>query len=159
MYNRYIPDDASYSPVQEENQNSKAPEGPRQETNSQPSSGQFQRPAGSYSPPGPRQAPGQQNPFGIGGFKLPSFLNGKDGLGSLLSGKDGLGSLFSGKERGGLSSLLKTLKLDDIDTGDILLLLIILYLLVEGDDLELVIALGLVLLMGFGDSVKGEEPT
>lgn len=67
--------------------------------------------------------------------------------------------MFSGKERGGLSSLLKTLKLDDIDTGDILLLLIILYLLVEGDDLELVIALGLVLLMGFGDSVKGEEPT
>ncbi|MEA4933111.1 MAG: hypothetical protein VB071_05930 [Lawsonibacter sp.] len=58
-----------------------------------------------------------------------------------------------------MSSLLKTLKLDDIDTGDILLLLIILYLLVEGDDLELVIALGLVLIMGFGDSAKAEEPT
>lgn len=157
MYNRYIPDDASYSPV-EEFHNSQAREGPQQETQNQPSSGQFQRPTGPYSSPGPCQPQGQQNPFGMGGFKLPSFLNGKDGLSSLLSGKDGLGSLFSGKERGGLSGLLKTLKLDDIDTGDILLLLIILYLLVEGDDLELVIALGLVLIMGFGDSEKGEEP-
>jgi hypothetical protein len=40
------------------------------------------------------------------------------------------------------------MKLDNIDSGDLLLLLIILFLLVEGDDLELVIALGLVLLMG-----------
>ena len=31
-------------------------------------------------------------------------------------------------------------------------MLIVLYLLVEGDDMELVIALGLVLLMGFGES-------
>ncbi|MEM5780014.1 MAG: hypothetical protein AAGU02_02575 [Lawsonibacter sp.] len=58
-----------------------------------------------------------------------------------------------------MSSLLKTLKLEDIDTGDILLLLIILYLLIEGDDLELVIALGLVLIMGFGESAKGEDST
>lgn len=159
MYNRYIPDDASYAPVEEESHDSQAGEGPRQETHGPPSSEQFQRPTGPYSAPGPRQPPGQQNPFGMGGFKLPSFLNGKDGLGALFSGKDGLGSLFSGKERGGLSSLLKTLKLDDIDTGDILLLLIILYLLIEGDDLELVIALGLVLIMGLGDSTKGEEPT
>ena len=51
---------------------------------------------------------------------------------------------------------LTALKLEDIDPGDILLLLIILFLLVEGDDLELVIALGLVLLMGLGDR-EGED--
>ena len=45
---------------------------------------------------------------------------------------------------------MKTLHLENIDSGDLLLLLIMLYLLVEGDDLELVIALGLVLLMGLG---------
>lgn len=53
--------------------------------------------------------------------------------------------------RAGYSELLKALHLKDIDSGDILLLLIMLYLLVEGDELELVIALGLVLIMGLGD--------
>ena len=56
--------------------------------------------------------------------------------------------LFGGGEGGGISALLKTLKLDSLDSGDILLLLIVLFLLVEGDDIELVIALGLVLIMG-----------
>ena len=54
-----------------------------------------------------------------------------------------------------VSDNIGILKLENIDTGDVLLLLIVLYLLVEGDDLELVIALGLVLLMGLGE--KGEE--
>lgn len=40
-----------------------------------------------------------------------------------------------------------------------LLLLIMLYLLVEGDDLELVIALGLVLLMGLGDHEERGDAT
>ena len=44
--------------------------------------------------------------------------------------------------------------LDSIDAGDILLLLIMLYLMAEGDDLELVIALGLTLLMGLGGEEK-----
>ncbi|MCF2661433.1 hypothetical protein [Pseudoflavonifractor phocaeensis] len=52
--------------------------------------------------------------------------------------------------------MLKTLHLEDIDPGDVLLLLIVLYLLVEGDDLELVIALGLVLIMGLGEE-KNEK--
>lgn len=60
-----------------------------------------------------------------------------------------LPELFGEKE--GLSGLLGSLHLDKIDSGDVLLLLIMLYLLVEGDDLELVIALGLVLLMGLGE--------
>lgn len=75
------------------------------------------------------------------GFQLPSFL----------SGQEGLSSLFGEKGKNGLSSLLKSLHPENIDTGDILLLLIILYLLVEGDDLDLVIALGLVLIIGLGD--------
>lgn len=59
---------------------------------------------------------------------------------------------MTGKD--GLSGLLKTLHLDRFDSGDILLLLIMLYLMAEGDDLELVIALGLTLIMGLGDDKK-----
>lgn len=109
MYNRYIPEDASYIPVEP------PPEPPRSPT---PDSG-------------PR----------------PSFRD-------FLSGKEGLSGLFGVREGNGLSGLLKSLRLDNIDSGDILLLLILLYLLVEGDDLELVIALGLTLLMGLGDDKK-----
>lgn len=101
MYNRYIPEDTSYTRIEEE----RPPERPRE--------------AGK-SPP----------------IRFPDFLSGKEGL------------LFRGGEGGGLSGLLKTLHLDNLDAGDILLLLIILYLLVEGEDLDLVIALGIVLFMG-----------
>lgn len=56
-----------------------------------------------------------------------------------------------GKKKGGpLGDLLKSLKLDELDTGDVLLLLILLFLFLEGDDMELVITLALVLLMGLG---------
>lgn len=72
-------------------------------------------------------------------------------------GKEGLAALLTGKMGDGLSGILKGLKLEEIDPGDILLLLIVLYLLVEGDDLELVIALGLVLLMGLGGREEPEE--
>lgn len=63
--------------------------------------------------------------------------------------------LFSGE--GGLTGLLQALKLESLDSGDILLLLIVLLLLLEGDNLELVIALGLVLILGLGD--EGEKST
>lgn len=108
MYNRYIPEDTSFTRVERE-----PPRSPGQN-------------------PGPRR---QQ------AFRLPDFLTGKEGL----------SRLFQSQEGGGLSGLLKTLHLDNVDAGDILLLLIMLYLLVEGDDMELVIALGLVLLMGLGE--------
>ena len=52
------------------------------------------------------------------------------------------------EEKKGLSSILKLLKLDDLDTGDILILLILLFLFLEGDDIELIITLGLLLLLG-----------
>ena len=69
-----------------------------------------------------------------------------------------IASLLGGGTRGGggLTGLLRSLKLDRLDSGDILLLLIVLLLLWEGDDLELVIALGLALIMGLGDE-DGKE--
>lgn len=62
----------------------------------------------------------------------------------------GLSSLFGSGDgtSGGLSALLKQFKLDSLDTGDILLMLILLFLFLEGDNLELIITLGLLLLMG-----------
>ena len=86
------------------------------------------------SPPtdGPERAPGGL-PFSIA---------------SLLGSGAGKG--------GGLTGLLRSLKLDRLDSGDILLLLIVLLLLWEGDDLELVIALGLALIMGLGDEEEAE---
>lgn len=101
MYNRYIPEDASYTRVEGER-----PPAPSR------SSGQVPRPRGQQPP-----------------VRFPDFLPGKESL----------------------SGLLKTLRLDRIESGDILLLLIALYLWKEGDDPDLAIALGLVVLMGLGE--------
>ncbi len=80
--------------------------------------------------------------------------NGGGGNGGFDLGK--LFSAFGQKENaGGLTGILKKLNLDGIDTGDILLLLIILLVFLDGDDLDLVIALGVMLLLGLGD--KGKE--
>ena len=49
-----------------------------------------------------------------------------------------------------LTGLLKSLGLEELDRGDIFLLLILLLLLTDGDDLEPVITLGLLLLFGLG---------
>ncbi len=58
-----------------------------------------------------------------------------------------------------ISGLLKGLApqsfLQDLDSGDILLLLIILFLFLESDNLELVITLGILFLLGFGDTQDG----
>ena len=45
----------------------------------------------------------------------------------------------------------KHFSLAQLDTGDILLVLLILFLFLEGDNLELVITIGLMLLLGFND--------
>lgn len=52
-------------------------------------------------------------------------------------------------EKKGLGGLLKALKLEDLDTGDVLLLLILLFLFLDDreDNLELLITLGLMLLL------------
>ena len=59
---------------------------------------------------------------------------------------------------GGLSGLLKNFHLEKPDSGDILLVLILLFLFLERDDnLEPVIALGLLLVFGlFGDDGEPE---
>ena len=107
MYNRYIPQDASYDRVEH-----------RPEAISRP----------------------ENSPQGR--LHLPLLPGGKDGLSALLSGKS-------------LSGLAKSIRLDGVDSGDVLLALILLYLLIEGEDLEPAFAIGLVLLMGLGDRDKG----
>lgn len=51
----------------------------------------------------------------------------------------------------GLSGLLQGLHLEGLDTGDLLLLVLLLLLAVDGDDIELLITLGLLLLLGLDD--------
>lgn len=55
----------------------------------------------------------------------------------------------SPSRQGGLSALLKGLKLEELDTGDVLLLLILLFLFLDDreDNLELLITLGLMLIL------------
>ena len=64
-------------------------------------------------------------------------------------GSDLLGELTGGI-RDTLGGIFKDFSLKNLDSGDILLLLIILFLFLEGDNLDLVIALGLMFLLGFG---------
>lgn len=81
----------------------------------------------------------------------------------------GLGSLFSGllHDGGGessalsqsLASLLKSFHLEDLDAGDILLAMIVLFLILEdGDNLDLIITLGLMILFSLGEQ-SCEEPS
>ena len=51
----------------------------------------------------------------------------------------------------GISGILKRLHLDDLDSGDILLILMIIFLVVEGENLELALILGLVLFLSLRD--------
>ena len=69
---------------------------------------------------------------------------------SFLSGRG------DNKKNAGLAGIFDALKLKDIDTGDILLLLILLFLFRDGEDLELVILLGLILLFGLSDKEDQE---
>ena len=57
----------------------------------------------------------------------------------------------TGSLREVLSGVFKQFSLEKFDTGDILLVLILLFLFLEGDNLELVITLGLMLLLGLGE--------
>lgn len=67
----------------------------------------------------------------------------------------GLLRFLGGKEKNaGIAGILRALHLEELDSGDILLLLIILFLILEGDDLEMVITLGLMLLLSLGDAGK-----
>lgn len=96
-----------------------------------------------YAPiPPPRsQTPGPPPPRTKGG------LSGL--LGGLLRQEPGE---TGDKVNQALSSLLNSVGLKELDTGDILLALIVLFLILEdGDDLELLIALGLMILLNLGE--------
>lgn len=133
MYNRYVRNDSGQYqcvPVHEE----------------PPSGGH-----GSCAPPPPPPPPdcGYQ-PFQQGGG--PRYGNtagtpGGDGpCGRDENGSPGGGN--GGKKRGNLlSGILGKLNLDGIDTGDLLLLLIIALLFKEGEDEEMLIALALLLIL------------
>ena len=144
MYNRYIPEQASYTWVGGENTDARSASHPSHAWgNSSPASFRGE-PASSRRPDMDR---------GTGAFQEPPGARGGTWLGS----GNILSALLSGKGGSALSGWKKSLKLENWDTGDLLLLLIILYLLVEGEDLDLVIALGLVLLMGLGEDQKRED--
>ena len=98
--------------------------------------------------PGPhgQSRPNQPHP----GQNRPSLMAPPRPMGTSPSKNDLVGEIT-----GGLGKLLdgvrKHFSLENFDTGDILLVLIILFLYLEGDNLELVITLGLMLLLGLGD--------
>lgn len=79
---------------------------------------------------------------------------GNGGLNGMLRGilqraKSGEGSGISHA----LSTALKSVGLKDLDAGDILLALIVLLLILEdGDDLDVLITLGLMILLKLGES-------
>lgn len=58
---------------------------------------------------------------------------------------------LTGSVQGMLGGMFPHFSMEKLDTGDILLVLILLFLFLEGDNLELVITLGLMLLLGLGE--------
>lgn len=129
MYNRYIPGTGGYTRVTVREQEDRP---------SQPGE-QKRSVAGGRSRSGGRKRP-EGSPQDI--FqRLSAPLN-------FLGGED---------KNAGIAGILKSLHLEDLDSGDILLLLIILFLFLEGDNIELVITLGLMLLLGLGDEKKEDQ--
>lgn len=128
MYNQYL-DDSDFVLLEPEPQ-SPSP-GHRSQGHSQHSQGHpnQQRPAQNRPTPQP----------------MGSYQSKNDLVGEITGG---LGQLLEG--------VLKHFSLENFDTGDILLVLIILFLYLEGDNLELVITLGLMLLLGLGDDKPKE---
>lgn len=136
MYNRYIPNGTTYTRVVEQDR-----EPPRREAPSP-------RPAPTAPEPPPKAPEPELAPRPV---RQQARSQPSDPLSSLLSG-------FTGsKKNAGLAGILEKFRLDDIDTGDILLMLILLFLFRDGDDMELVITLGLLLLLGLGGKDKEAE--
>ena len=82
--------------------------------------------------------------------------NGTSHQTTARNGMPRMNLLGSEDKNAGIAGILKALKLEELDSGDILLLLIMLFLFLEGDNIELVITLGLMLLLGLGED-KGNE--
>ena len=133
MYNQYLDDD-SFVLLDPEPQGAQ-PANRQGQQHHAPSSGQGDQ---------GQHRPGAPHPGGAGGPVQP--MRSRNDLLKDVTG--GLGQLLDG--------VTKHFKLENFDTGDILLVLIILFLYLEdGDNLELVITLGLLLLLGLdGDEDK-----
>ncbi len=100
-----------------------------------------------YIPDSDAQIPVDRSNSKAGG---PSPRPGK--VSGLLSGLLGRGVGEENRASQALSGLLKSLHLEHLDTGDILLGLIVLFLVLEdGDDLDLIITLGLTILLSLGE--------
>lgn len=148
MYNRYIPNGTSYTRVSEPDvELPRHPPAPphREEVHGE----EIHREGAHQEPPQREEARRSPEPRPASPWygKGPQ---GGDPITTFLSG------LTGGKKNAGLSGILEKFKLDDIDTGDILLILILLFLFRDGDDMELVITLGLILLLGLGGKDKKE---
>ena len=128
MYNRYVPRGSGYMRVSVEEE----PEKP-----------EVRPPSSDEKKYTPVDSTAQEH----GGEQKKNFI----GSGAAEYKGEGSGTSFLGDKSVGLKSLLRVLKLEDVDSGDLLLLLIILLLLTDGDELDMVIALGLMLLLGLGD--------
>lgn len=121
MYNRYIPKGNTYERVSMEDS------APAQRNH-------------SVSPPRDRKTERPEQ-------NIDSFHSKPENPKETSVSLSGLASLLGGGG-GSLQSLFQKLQLDKLDTGDILLVLILLFLFLEGDNTEMVITLGLLLLMG-----------
>lgn len=124
MYNRYIPNGTAYTRVLEDDGPPLAPPVPPVLPGQEPS-------VFGDAPPEPDPVPPEEP----GGQTVPPQTPPPD-------------PPPQKPKKAGLSGLLKGLKLEDLDTGDLLLLLILLFLFLEGDDTELLITLGLLLVLG-----------
>lgn len=129
MYNQYL-DDSDFVLLEPE---------PQPQSPGRPAQGQSQPTQGHPNQQRPSQSRPASQPMGA--------CQSKNDLVGELTG--GLGQLLEG--------VLKHFSMENLDTGDILLVLIILFLYLEGDNLELVITLGLMLLLGLGDDKPKED--
>ncbi len=131
MYNRYIPGTGGYTRVVVEEDT------PAHKRGEEHSKQQKQ----------PHSQPRQQGRSASTNTPQDMFRNLSAPL-KFLGGED---------KNAGMAGILKSLHLEDLDSGDILLLLIILFLFLEGDNIELVITLGLMLLLGLGDEKRDDQ--
>lgn len=108
-------------------------------------SGQYRRiPVPDPPPPDPPPPP---PPPDSGGYDPFHQNSGGPRYGNSYGGPPPGGPPPSGGPGGILSGLLRQLHLEHVDTGDLLLILILILLFKDGEDEEMLIALGLLLIL------------
>ena len=134
LFNQYIPQHAGTPPGGGSSSATGSSGTSRHASGPRPGNGSAHRPpnqGSSGGTAGQTSSHGKESPFAA--------------LSSLFS--KFFGDSGDSKNAGGLSGILQKLKLEDWDTGDLLLIGILLLLLLEGENTELVIALGLILFL------------